>query len=202
MFTGLIESTGEIVESAPTGAGVRVRISTPLAPALAPGDSLAVNGVCLTVIDRDGLGVCADIGPETLRVTTLGGLAQGSHVNLERAMRADSRFGGHIVQGHVDGVGVVLSVRPEGDRWLVDVRVPPEVDAVTILQGSITLSGVSLTVNALPAQSTCQVALIPHTLAVTTLGTLAAGDRVNLEGDLIGKYVGRMLPNSPYSRQR
>src|SRR5215212_1833064 len=121
MFTGLIESVGEIVESVPAGGGVRIRISTSLSPELTLGESIAVNGVCLTVIAQDDTAVQADIGPETLRVTTLGLLKSGSFVNLERSMRADSRFGGHFVQGHVDAVGRIVAVRPEAEFHTLSV---------------------------------------------------------------------------------
>ena len=203
MFTGIVEATGTVSRVEAGAAGRRIRFHAPdVLDDLSLGDSVAVDGACLTAVEVHADGFSVDVIGTTLDRTVAGSYREGTRVNLERPVRVGDRLDGHIVQGHVDGVGEVLSVRPEGDRWLVDVRVPPEVDAVTILHGSITLSGVSLTVNALPAQGTCQVALIPHTLAVTTLGTLAAGDRVNLEGDLIGKYVGRMLPNSPQSRER
>ena len=190
MFTGLIESTGQILESTPTGAGVRVRISTPLAPELATGDSLAVNGVCLTVIGRDAIGVCADIGPETLRVTTLGGLAQGSHVNLERAMRADSRFGGHFVQGHVDATGRIDTVRADAEFHTVSVRYPRRFAANLIHRGSIAVDGISLTVAALDGDR-FELMIIPFTMAHTNLRHAAVGTPVNLEFDMVGKYVAR-----------
>ena len=190
MFTGLIESTGQILESTPTGAGVRVRISTPLAPELATGDSLAVNGVCLTVIGRDAIGVCADIGPETLRVTTLGGLAQGSHVNLERAMRADSRFGGHFVQGHVDATGRIDTVRADAEFHTVSVRYPRRFAANLIHRGSIAVDGISLTVAALD-DDRFELMIIPFTMAHTNLRHAAVGTPVNLEFDMVGKYVAR-----------
>ena len=190
MFTGLIESTGEILESTPTGAGVRVRISTLLAPELATGDSLAVNGVCLTVIARDGIGVCADIGPETLRVTTLGGLAQGSHVNLERSIRADSRFGGHFVQGHVDAVGHIDTVRADAEFHTVSVRYPRRFAANLIHRGSIAVDGISLTVAALDGDR-FELMIIPFTMAHTNLRHAAVGTPVNLEFDMVGKYVAR-----------
>ena len=190
MFTGLIESTGEILESTPTGAGVRVRISTLLAPELATGDSLAVNGVCLTVIARDGIGVCADIGPETLRVTTLGGLAQGSHVNLERSIRADSRFGGHFVQGHVDAVGRIDTVRADAEFHTVSVRYPRRFAANLIHRGSIAVDGISLTVAALDGDR-FELMIIPFTMAHTNLRHAAVGTPVNLEFDMVGKYVAR-----------
>ncbi|MGC4080548.1 MAG: riboflavin synthase [Vicinamibacterales bacterium] len=134
MFTGLVESVGEIVESHPAGGGVRVRIATALAPELVLGDSLAVNGVCLTVIAHDATGVHADIGPETLKVTTLGRLDVGSVVNLERSMRADSRFGGHFVQGHVDAVGRIESIAPDVEFHTVTVSYPRQF-AANIIHG-------------------------------------------------------------------
>lgn len=190
MFTGLIESAGEIVESTPTGAGVRVRIGTPLAPELTLGESLAVNGVCLTVIARDATGVCADIGPETLRVTTLGGLAPGTNVNLERSMRADSRFGGHFVQGHVDAVGHIDAVRAEAEFHTVSVRYPDRFAANIIHRGSIAVDGISLTVAALDGDR-FELMIIPFTMAHTNLRHAAVGTPVNLEFDMVGKYVAR-----------
>lgn len=190
MFTGLIESTGEIVDRTPTGVGVRVRISTSLAPELTLGESLAVNGVCLTVIARDGTGVCADIGPETLRVTTLGALAPGSRVNLERSMRADSRFGGHFVQGHVDAVGHIAAVQAEAEFHTVSVRYPARFAANIIHRGSIAVDGISLTVAAL-AGDRFELMVIPFTMAHTNLRHAAVGTPVNLEFDMVGKYVAR-----------
>ena len=196
MFTGIVEATGTVSRVEAGAAGRRIRFRAPdVLDDLAIGDSVAVDGACLTAVELHPDGFSVDVIGTTLDRTVVGRYREGTRVNLERPVRVGDRLDGHIVQGHVDAVGEILSVRPEGDRWLVDVRMPPEVDAATILHGSITLSGVSLTVSALPAPGTCQVALIPHTLAVTTLGTLAAGDRVNLEADLIGKYVGRMLEN-------
>jgi len=193
MFTGLVEEVGEIVETKPMGGGVRLRITTPLAADLSAGDSLAVNGVCLTVILADGSDVHADVGPETLRVTTLGSLARESIVNLERPLRADSRFGGHFVQGHVDGVGTVERVAERQDARLLDLRVPPEVARVSVPLGSITVDGVSLTVNAIPSPGVIQISLIPFTLQHTTLAERRPGDRVHLEADTIGKYVAELL---------
>lgn len=190
MFTGLIESVGAIVESTPSGAGVRVRISTSLAPELTLGESLAVNGVCLTVVARDGTGVQADVGPETLSVTTLGGLAPGSLVNLERSMRADSRFGGHFVQGHVDGVGHVEAVRPQAEFHRLTVRYPERFAANVVQRGSIAIDGISLTVAELDGDRFALM-IIPFTMAHTNLRHAAAGTRVNLEFDVVGKYVAR-----------
>ena len=190
MFTGLIESVGEIVESTPTGGGVRARIATPLAGELTLGDSLSVNGVCLTVVARDAGSVQADIGPETLRVTTLGHLTPGHVVNLERSMRADSRFGGHFVQGHVDTVGRVDDIKADADFHTITVSFPKHFAANIIHKGSIAVDGISLTVAALGADS-FDIMIIPFTMAHTNLGTITAGTPVNLEFDMVGKYVSR-----------
>jgi len=190
MFTGLVEAVGEVVEAVQSGGGVRIRLATSLAPELALGESLAVNGVCLTVTSRDATGVFADIGPETLRVTTLGGLKPGSRVNLERSMRADSRFGGHFVQGHVDAVGRIEAVRPDADFHTVEVSFPGRFAANIILRGSIAVDGISLTVAAL-SEERFELMIIPFTLAHTNLRHAAAGTAVNLEFDMVGKYVAR-----------
>jgi riboflavin synthase len=190
MFTGLVESVGQIVESAPSGGGVRMRIATDLAPELAIGESLAVNGVCLTVTAHDDGSVHADVGPETLRVTTLGQLKQGSLVNLERSMRADSRFGGHFVQGHVDAVGRVESVRPDADFHTVTVQFPSRFATHVIHRGSIAVDGISLTVAGL-GRDRVELMIIPHTMAHTNLRLAAPGTPVNLEFDMVGKYVVR-----------
>jgi len=190
MFTGLVESVGEIVSSVPAGGGVRVRIATALAPELTLGESVAVNGVCLTVVEHDGDGFFADIGPETLRVTTLGGLSEASLVNLERSMRADSRFGGHFVQGHIDAVGHVESVRPDVEFHTVTVRFPERFAANLIHRGSIAVDGISLTVAGLSADR-FELMIIPFTMAHTNLRHAAAGTPVNLEFDVVGKYVSR-----------
>ena len=194
MFTGIVEVTGVVSQVDTSTAGRRVRFRAPeVIEGLTVGRSVAVDGSCLTAVELHPDGFSVDVVGSTLERTVAGGYCEGTRVNLERGLRLGDPLDGHMVQGHVDGIGEVLAVRSEGDRWLVDVRLPPEVDAVTILYGSITLNGVSLTVNALPGPGSCQVVLIPHTRAVTTLGSLRTGDAVNLEGDLIGKYVGRML---------
>lgn len=190
MFTGLVETVGEVVESVPTGAGKRIRIETGLAPELTLGESLAVNGVCLTVVAQDANGVYADVGPETLRVTTLGGLKAGSLVNLERSLRADSRFGGHFVQGHVDAVGHVEAVRPDTEFHTIDVRYPDRFAANVIHRGSIAVDGISLTIAALNG-SRFGLMIIPFTMAHTNLRQAVAGTPVNLEFDMVGKYVAR-----------
>jgi riboflavin synthase len=146
MFTGLVESVGEVIEAVPSGGGVRMRIATSVGPDLTLGESLAVNGVCLTVVAHDTAGAAFDVGPETLRVTTLGGLTRGSVVNLERSMRADSRFGGHFVQGHVDAVGRIEAIRPDRDFHTLEVSYPPQFAANIIHRGSIAVDGISLTV--------------------------------------------------------
>ena len=194
MFTGIVEAMGAVSEVATSAGGLRVRFSAPgVIEGLAVGQSVAVDGACLTAVEVHSDGFSVDVIGTTLERTVAGGYREGTRVNLERGLRLGEPLDGHIVQGHVDGVGEVLAVRSEGDPWLVEVRLPPEVEAVTISRGSITLNGVSLTVNSLPGSGTCQVALIPHTRKVTTLGDLRLGDLVNIEGDLIGKYVGRML---------
>src|SRR4051812_45168057 len=152
MFTGLIEAVGELVERKPTSGGFRLRIASSLAPELAPGDSLAVNGVCLTVVTAARGEVQADVGPETIRVTTLGSLAPGSRLNLERPLRADSRFGGHFVQGHVDAVGSVEHLRREQEFHWLTVSYPAALAPLIIPKGSIAVDGISLTVAALAAE--------------------------------------------------
>jgi len=192
MFTGIVEATGSLSEVKRTGGGFRVRIHTPLAPQLKIGDSLAVNGVCLTVIVIDGEHVLADIGPETARVTTFGGLQRGQEVNLERPMVGNGRVDGHFVLGHVDGVGVVEEVRQEGEsRWLT-IGFPPSLAAYFVHKGSIAVDGVSLTVAGL-GERQFDVMVIPHTWNHTVFKNLRQGDRVNLECDMIGKYVVRAM---------
>jgi len=192
MFTGLIESVGEVEEMVPCPSGFRLQIRSPLAAGLRPGDSVAVNGVCLTVATCDDAAVSADVGPETVRVTTLGGVAPGRKVNLERSMRADGRFGGHLVQGHVDGTGVVRAVWQDGDWHWITVGLPPALEPFLIAKGSIAVDGVSLTVAHL-GEATFDVMIIPFTWAHTSLSSLRAGDGVNLECDMVGKYVARSV---------
>jgi len=192
MFTGLVESVGEIAEVKPTAAGVRLRIATALAPELKPGDSLAVNGVCLTVILADATAVHADVGPETLRVTTLGTVKRDSVVNLERPLRADGRFGGHFVQGHVDAVGRIEDLRQEADFHWLTVGFPDSLAPYIVLKGSIAVDGISLTVAGLGADR-LDVQIVPFTMEHTNLRRAQSGDRVNLECDLVGKYVVRAM---------
>jgi riboflavin synthase len=188
MFTGLIESVGRVGSLARTDNGVRLQIQTGLAPELSLGDSLATNGVCLTVVDKAPTAVAMDVSPETLRVTTLADLQQGSLVNLERPMRADGRFGGHIVQGHVDGTGIITAIDPEGEFYRLVVAYPAALAPYFIHKGSVSVDGISLTIADLTDDSFA-IQIIPHTWTHTNLSAAAAGTRVNLECDLVGKYV-------------
>jgi len=190
MFTGLVEGVGEIVERKATSGGFRLRIGTPLAPELKPGDSLAVNGVCLTVILAERDEIHADVGPETVRVTTLGSIEPGSVVNLERPLRADKRFGGHFVQGHVDAIGHVEEIRQDAEfNWLT-VSFPPGLAPLLVRKGSIAVDGISLTVAGLGADR-FDIMVVPFTMQHTNLGRIRIHDRVNLECDMVGKYVVR-----------
>jgi riboflavin synthase len=192
VFTGLIQDVGT-VERAEAGAdGVRLRIATPLGAELAPGDSVAVDGCCLTATAADATGFETEAMNQTLAVTALAGVEAGSRVNLELAMRASDRLGGHIVQGHVDGVGTVLETREDGFARRLRVGLEPALLGYAIDKGSIALDGVSLTVAALGAEWV-EVSLIPETLERTTLGGLGPGDRLNVECDMVAKYVERML---------
>jgi riboflavin synthase alpha subunit len=188
MFTGLVEAVGTVTECRPTPSGMRVRIETTLAPQLAPGDSLAVNGVCLTVTTGDGAGIHADVGPETMRVTTLGSLTPAMLVNLERPLRADSRFGGHFVQGHVDSTGQIEELRAEDEFFWLTVGFPRHLAPYLVTKGSIAVDGISLTVAALGSDR-FDVQIVPFTLQHTNLQQAKARDRVNLECDMVGKYV-------------
>ena len=194
MFTGLIEEIGVLQATQRTDAGVELRISSKYSD-LAKGESIAINGVCLTVLDFGAGWFTVAAMVMTIGRTTIGDWNTGTRVNLERAMRADSRFGGHIVQGHVDGVGIVESVEKVGDAVLVDVAIPAELAKTLVLHGSVALEGVSLTVNALKGDK-LQVALIDYTLRNTTLADLVNGYRVHVETDVIGKYVQRLV--APY----
>ncbi len=191
MFTGLIEDVGTI-ESLENGAeGARLRIATSLAAEVASGDSVAVDGVCLTATAVDSQGFETEAMNQTLKVTALGDLVAGARVNLELAMKASDRLGGHIVQGHVDGVGEVLAVGEDGFARRLQVGLGPELLRYAIDKGSIALNGVSLTIAAL-GDGWAEVSLIPETLERTTLGAVATGDRLNVECDVVAKYVERM----------
>jgi riboflavin synthase len=190
MFTGLVEATGELVERKPTSGGFRLRIASPLAPELAPGDSLAVNGVCLTVILAESAEIHADVGPETIRVTTLGSLPHGAVVNLERPLRADGRLGGHFVQGHVDGIGYIEEMRADADFHWLTVGFSHDLAAYVVHKGSIAVDGISLTIAGLGADR-FDIQIVPYTMQHTNLSRAHIRDRVNLECDLVGKYVVR-----------
>jgi riboflavin synthase len=190
MFTGLIEEIGSVAEVKSTGSGIRMRIRTKLARELAPGDSLAVNGVCLTVVHAGDGEVHADIGPETTRVTTLGALRREEVVNLERPLRADARFGGHFVMGHVDAPGTVEDIRTEGDAHWFTIAFRRDLAPYLIRKGSIAVDGISLTIAGL-GEGKFDVMVIPFTWEHTNLRTLRPGSRVNLECDMVGKYVAR-----------
>jgi riboflavin synthase len=192
MFTGLIESVGTVEELAPSAAGQRIRVSTNLAAELSPGDSLAVNGVCLTVVATCGGCVHADVSPETLRVTTLGNLKTGTRVNLERSLRADARIGGHFVQGHVDATGLIERLHQNGDSYWLTVRYPPMIAGYLVRKGSIAVDGISLTIAGL-GDHQFDVQLIPFTFQHTNLQEARAEDAVNLECDMLGKYVVRAM---------
>ncbi|HEX6941199.1 MAG TPA: riboflavin synthase [Longimicrobiales bacterium] len=201
MFTGIVEEVGRVRAVAPVDGGVRLSISAArVLEDLAPGDSIALDGVCQTVVARDEAGFDVIAIGTTLSRTTLGEFHPGRDVNLERALAFGGRIGGHVVQGHVDGVGVVVALERRGEHRLVDIRMPEEVAEVTVLHGSITVNGVSMTVNALPERDVAQIAVIPYTWEHTTLSALAVGARVNLEGDLFGRFVVHYLKRTAASR--
>jgi riboflavin synthase len=190
MFTGLIEALGEVAEMRPTAAGLQLRLTTPIAEELIAGESLSVNGVCLTVVAASAAGVQADISPETARVSTLGALKPGTVVNLERPLRADARLGGHFVQGHVDATATLEDIRQDGESYWLTVKFPPALAAYIVRKGSIAVNGISLTVAGVDAQR-FDVQIIPYTWDNTMLQHARPGDLVNLECDIIGKYVVR-----------
>ncbi len=192
MFTGIVEDTGLLSEVKATPGALRIRIETSLASALVPGASLAVNGVCLTVVVVDDGHVVADIGPETARITTLGRAHRGQVVNLERPMRTDGRLDGHFVQGHVDGIGTVVDVRPEADAHWLTVQFPASLTRYLVHKGSVAVDGISLTVAGLGDRA-FDVQVIPYTWTHTALRHAKPNDTVNLECDMIGKYVIRAL---------
>jgi riboflavin synthase len=192
MFTGLIEAVGCVAEVQRIVSGLRLCVETSLTGELTAGDSLAMNGVCLTVVSTDSGHVACDVGPETARVTTLGAMRRGQAVNLERPLRADGRFGGHFVQGHVDGTGRITQLREEGDAHWLMVSFNSALAPYLIPKGSIAVDGISLTIAALDA-STFDVMIVPHTWQHTNLHGRGTGDSVNLECDMIGKYVARAM---------
>jgi riboflavin synthase len=193
MFTGIVQCTGRIVRSEPRGGDLRLGVEAPQFDAsdVAPGDSISVSGCCLTVVARQADTLAFDVSNETLSLTTLGGLRAGDEVNLEKALRLSDRLGGHLVSGHVDGIGTIESIVPDArsQRWRI--AAPCELMRYIAAKGSACVDGVSLTVNAV-ADATFEVNLIPHTVAATTFGDRRVGERVNLEIDLLARYVERL----------
>ena len=198
MFTGIIEEIGAVTAIEPSGDGVRLSVRAPLAVSDAShGDSISVNGVCLTVVEQDDTSFTADVMRQTLDMSTLAALAPGRPVNIERATAVGTRLGGHVVQGHIDGTGVIREVRP-GERWrVVRVGVPAALAPLVVDKGSIAIDGVSLTISAVSEpgepEPWLEVSLIPETLEATTLAERAPGDPVNLETDILARHVQRML---------
>jgi riboflavin synthase len=191
MFTGIVAAVGDVRRVEVLTQARRLEIGTPVGflDGVRAGDSIAVDGVCQTVVTCDDTSFTVAAIGTTLSRTTLGGLEPGRRLNLELALALGERLGGHLVQGHVDGTGRVVAIEHRDEYVLLDVSLPPEVEEVTVLHGSITIDGVSLTVNALPAPGRAQVALIPYTWEHTNLNRLAEGDAVNLEGDMLGRFV-------------
>lgn len=192
MFTGLVTAIGTIESVKQTADGRELRIDSDYGD-LAQGESIAINGVCLTVRERGNGWFTVSAVTSTLGRTAVGEWLPGRRVNLERALRATDRLGGHIVQGHVDGVADVTRVRMDGDALLIDLNVPPDLTALMVLHGSVCVDGVSLTVNALGAGNAIQLSLIEYTARHTTLGDVEPGDRLHIEADILGKYVQRLL---------
>ena len=193
MFTGIVEELGRVKAIELQADALRLTIEGPLVVSDANrGDSIAVCGTCLTVVEHDATSFTADVMQETLNLTSLAGIRVGDPVNLERAMTASTRFGGHVVQGHVDGLGEIISRTPSENWELVRVRIPKELMKYIVLKGSITIDGVSLTVNQV-GEDFIGLSLIPETLALTTLGTKQPGDKVNVEADVMAKHIERLL---------
>ncbi|MGH7475014.1 MAG: riboflavin synthase [Longimicrobiales bacterium] len=190
MFTGIVEALGTVAAVAPSGATLRLEVAAgELARSLAQGDSIAIDGVCQTVVERQQDSFTVQAIATTVERTTFGTLQVGALVNLERALAVGQRLGGHLVQGHVDGTGLVVGLERGGEHVLLDVRLPEEAADVTVLRGSIALNGVSLTVSAKPQLDVARVALIPYTWERTNLSRLREGDPVNVEGDMVGRFV-------------
>src|SRR6266851_10004221 len=195
MFTGIIEEVGKVVKIEQRGENRRITVdAVSIAQQLRTGDSIAVSGVCLTAVDIKSKSFAADLAPETWARTSLSRIHAGALVNLELPMKADGRFGGHIVQGHVDGVGKLIELEriADSENWWLHIELPSQIEKYTVLKGSISIEGISLTVAKLERNRsafTCTIAIIPHTVEMTNLGSLKPGDPVNLEADLIAKYV-------------
>jgi len=195
MFTGIIEEVGKVVKIEQRGENRRITIQAATTPKqLGVGHSIAVSGVCLTALDIKPNTFCADLAPETWARTSFSRMHQSARVNLELPMKADGRFGGHFVQGHVDGVGKLIELEriADSENWWLHIEIPSHIEKYTVLKGSISIEGISLTVAKLERNRsafTCTIAIIPHTVEMTNLGSLKPGDPVNLEADLIAKYV-------------
>lgn len=192
MFTGIVEYRGSVAGVEKTAGGMRLSLETGPLDGIEVGDSISVNGVCLTAVEVGPERVAVEVVLETLDRSTLGSIEKGDQVNLELPMRADGRFGGHVVQGHVDGVGEVLAIEPEGDGKRMRLAVPGQLTRYMVEKGSITVDGVSLTIAALIGRE-MEIALIPHSLQLTTLGLRTVGEKVNLEVDVLAKYVESLL---------
>lgn len=195
MFTGIVEEVGKVVKIEQRGENRRITVEAVNTPKeLGTGHSVAVSGVCLTALDIKPKSFCADLAPETWSRTSFSRIRQGALVNLELPMKADGRFGGHIVQGHVDGVGKLIGLEriADSENWWLHVEMPRDVEKYTVFKGSISIEGISLTVAKLE-KNRCTIAIIPHTVEMTNLNSLKPGDPVNLEADLIAKYVEKMM---------
>jgi riboflavin synthase len=199
MFTGIVEEVGRVTRIEQRGENRRITIAAENAPSeLKAGHSVAVSGVCLTALDITPGSFCADLAPETWARTSFSRLQEGALVNLELPMKADGRFGGHIVQGHVDGVGKVIAFEriADSENWWLRIELPRDVERYTVYKGSVCIQGISLTVAKLE-DGICTIAIIPHTVEMTNLNSLKPGDPVNLEADLIAKYVEKMMTSEP-----
>jgi riboflavin synthase len=199
MFTGIIEEIGRVARIEERGENRRITVAAKTVPKeLKTGDSVAVSGVCLTAVDIKPESFCADLAPETWLRTSFSRMENGTLVNLELPMKADGRFGGHIVQGHVDGVGKLIALEriANSENFWLRIELPREVEKYTVHKGSISIEGISLTVAQLKGKN-CTVAIIPHTVEMTNLKSLKPGDPVNLEADLIAKYVEKMMSSAP-----
>jgi riboflavin synthase len=199
MFTGIIEEVGKVVKIEQRGENRRITIAATSTPKqLGVGESMAVSGVCLTALDIKPNTFSADLAPETWARTSFSRLREGARVNLELPMKADGRFGGHIVQGHVDGVGKLIELEriADSENWWLHIEIPSDIEKYTVFKGSISIEGISLTVAKLE-RNRCKIAIIPHTVEMTNLGSLKPGDPVNLEADLIAKYVEKMMKAEP-----
>jgi riboflavin synthase len=199
MFTGIIEEVGKVVKIEQHGENRRITIEAANAPKeLRTGHSVAVSGVCLTALDIKPKSFCADLAPETWVRTSFSRIHEGALVNLELPMKANGRFDGHIVQGHVDGVGKLVEFEriADSENWWLHIEIPSEIEKYTVFKGSISIEGISLTVAKLEGNR-CTIAIIPHTVELTNLGSLKPGDPVNLEADVIAKYVEKMMKGEP-----